>query len=464
VVAGSRDNLVLQPEARWAQVTFLVPVHESAPPLSVSPDLSPWRSAPVEFPVTNELDVAATDKDWRSRIIAAGARAMLYDERTSSAVTPPAELAAMTRGGGQRVTLTADHLEFLPTGITPGFGPGGILVVHAALRGSAPGTEASPRSAEPLPVRWLAAAIKDLARPPAGQPAGAARFVRDWGLSLYPDAGIMVAVNLAWPDSTSRALRPDPRADPSWDALLCWAWGLARGTVPSAGVLRAPVAPATPGQIVRLTNRIAVVDRSGIAIVSTTGSDADVNVGRVLSEFVPVFQSIYTDVFLLGYLETLVTAEVGARLDGLTDPASQPREFHAIELRARILHNRLWRTRITEWPWVNAMLSAFQEENGLVALLAQLNDNIRDYGDQIERNYQHGLNLIILLLSMLGFVGVIAGVFGSVAAFMTVFGTGHWGAIVGIIGASAGLLALTAAAALLLHNSAWRELAQYLRR
>ena len=43
--------------------------------------------------MTNELDVAATDKDWRSRIIAAGARAMLYDERTSSAVTPPAELA-----------------------------------------------------------------------------------------------------------------------------------------------------------------------------------------------------------------------------------------------------------------------------------------------------------------------------------------------------------------------------------
>ena len=57
----------------------------------------------------------------------------------------------------------------------------------------------------------------------------------------------------------------------------------------------------------------------------------------------------------------------------------------------RKLHSRIWRTRITEWPWVNTMLAAFQEENGLASLIGQLNDNIRDYGDQIERNLSTGL-------------------------------------------------------------------------
>jgi hypothetical protein len=417
-----------------------------------------WRESPAKFSVVNEPGVT-TDKNWRARLVAAGAQTTLYNERKSSAIMP-VELAGMTRRGGQRITLTASQLEFQPTGITPGFGPGGILVVHAEVSGTA----GKPHIAESLPVRWLASAIKDLARASAGQSAGAARFVGGWGLSLYPDTEILVAVNLTWRESTARALRPAPQQDPSWDAMLGWTWALARGTVPATGALRSPATPASPGRIVRLPNRIAVVDRAGIAIASTTGSDGDINIGRTLAEFIPVFQSIYTDVFLLGYLEVLVTVEVGARLDGLSDPARQPHEFHIIELRMRRLNNRFWRTRITEWPWVNIIFSAFQEENDLPALIAQLSDNIRDYGDQIERNFQHGLNLIILLLSVLGFLGVIAGIFGSVAAFMTIFGTGHWGAIVGIIGTSVGVLALAAGAVLLLRNWAWRELAQYMRR
>jgi hypothetical protein len=461
VDAGSGENLVLRPEATWAQVTFLVPVHESAP--SIAPGLPAWQCSPAEFSVVNEPG-ATTDRNWRAKIIAAGGRATLYEERRSSAILPPVELAGLTRSRGGRITLTAGHLEFLPTGIMPGFGPGGILVVHAELDSSASGTGATQHAADPLPVHWLASIVKDLARPPAGQPAGVTRFVSNWGLSLYPDAEILIAVNLAWQESTSQALRPTPEQNESWDALLTWAWGLARGTVPATGVLRTPVVPASPGRMVRLPDKIAVVDRSGIAIVSTEGSDGDVNIGRALSEFVPVFQSIYADVLLAGYLESLVTVEVAARLDALSDPASQPREFHSIELRMRKLHNRFWRTRITGWPWVNNIFSAFQEENNLPVLIAQLNDNIRDYGDQIERNFQHGLNLIVVLLGMLGFVGVMAGVFGSVAAFLTVFGTGHWGAIVGIIGTSFGVLSLTAGAALLLRNQAWRELAQYIRR
>jgi hypothetical protein len=457
----SGETLVLRPEASWAQVTFLVPVYEAVPP--VASRLPVWQESPAEFPVVNEPGVT-TDKNWRAKIIAAGAGTTLYEERKSSAIVPPVELAEMTRSSTQRVTLTTGHLEFQPTGITPGFGPGGILVVHAGLHGSVPGTAAKRRTAEPLPVRWLASVIKDLARASAGQSAGAARFVSDWGLSLYPGTEIVVAVNLTMKESTSRALSPAPEQGTSWNALLGWAWGLARGTVPATGMLRTSTMPASPGQIVRLPNRIAVVDRSGIAIVSTAGSDGDINIGRALAEFIPIFQSIYTDVFLLGYLEVLVTVEVGARLDGLSDPASQPHEFHLIELRMRRLHNRFWRTRMTEWPWVNSIFSAFQKENDLPSLIAQLSDNIRDYGDQIERNFQHGLSLIVLLLSVLGFVGVIAGIFGSVAAFMTVFGTGHWGAIVGIVGTSAGVLTLAGGAALLLRSRPWHELAQYMRR
>ena len=127
----------------------------------------------------------------------------------------------------------------------------------------------------------------------------------------------------------------------------------------------------------------------------------------------------------------------------------------------QLLNNRYWRARITDWPWLNQLLSSYQEENDLPAVVAQLIDNVRAYGDQIERSYQHGLNLIILLLSALGFVGVVAGLFGAVAAFMTVFGTGHWGAV---IGASAGALALVGGAMLILRQGTWRELSPCIRR
>jgi hypothetical protein len=130
----------------------------------------------------------------------------------------------------------------------------------------------------------------------------------------------------------------------------------------------------------------------------------------------------------------------------------------------RFLHNRYWRSRVSQWPWLTSALSSFREENGLPGLITQLNDNIRDFGDQVERGFQHGLNVIILLLSALGFLGVVAGIFGSVAAFMSVFGTGHWGAIVGIIGTSLGVVALSAGVAALFRNGAWRELIQYFQR
>jgi hypothetical protein len=458
--AGISAPLLLRPEASWAQVSFLVPVNETSP-TSVN-NFPLWQDSVSEFPVSNEAGVT-TDRLWRSRLVSAGVRAALYGQRQNTVLSPAAELGNLRHG--DRVTaLETGQLDFMPTGIAPGFGPGGILVVHAGLRDILSRPEHATNPGAPLPVRWFASVIKDLARPAAGQPAGIAKFLGDWGLSLYPDVEILLAVNLACPESTVRVLRPDPGTDASWDALLWWAWALARGTVPTGTMLRTPVAPATPGQIVRLPNRTAVVDRSGIAIVATAGTDSNPDISRALADFVCIFRSIYTDVFLLGYLELLVTVEVGARLDALADPAEQSREFHAIELRMRLLHSRFWRIQVTSWPWLNDILSSYQAENSLPALIAQLADNIRDFGDQIERNFQHGLNLIILLLSALGFVGVVAGVFGSVAAFMSVFGTGHWGAIVGIIGTSLGVLTLSGGAVLLLRNRAWRELAQYLRR
>ena len=252
-------------------------------------------------------------------------------------------------------------------------------------------------------------------------------------------------------------LRPDPQRDGTWDVLALWAWALARGTVPTAAMLREVSEPAGPGAP-SLPHRTATVDRSGMAIVTTAPVDSDANIARTMSEFVPVFQSVYCDVLLLGYLELLIATEVGARLDGLADPVRHPREFHEIELRMRFLHNRVWRTHISEWPWLNSALGAFREENGLPGLIAQLGENLRDYGDQVERSFQHGLNTVILLLSVLGFLGVVSGIFGSVAAFMSVFGTGHWGAIVGIIGTSVGVIALCGLAALLVRKGAWREI------
>jgi hypothetical protein len=243
-----------------------------------------------------------------------------------------------------------------------------------------------------------------------------------------------------------------------------WTWALARGTVPSASLLRATAPPETPGHTVPLPRRLAIVDRAGVAILATDATDTDPNVKRTLLDFVPVFRSLYTDVLTLGYLQLLVTAEVGARLDELDDPVERPAEFHRIETRMQLLHNRFWRARISTWPWLNHMLSAFQEENDLPTVISQLSHNVHDFGDQIERSYQHGLNLVVLLLSALGFVGVAAGVFGSVAAFMTVFGTGHWGAVAGIICTSAAVLALAGVATLLLRRGTWRELAPFLRR
>lgn len=361
---------------------------------------------------------------------------------------------------GRRAWLEAERLEFLPTGIRPGFGPGGILVVHAEMRGPGPAADTG------LPVRWLASAIKDLTRPSPGRGIGVGieAFITGWGLSLDPDTEITLAINVACPQSTLMALRPGPSQGEEWDALRLWAWALARGTVPTAAMLRDVTPPAGPGRSVPLPHRTAIVDRSGIAIIGTRPIDTDPNIEQILSDFVPVFQSIYTDILLLGYLELLVTVEVGARLDRMEDPVREPREFHEIELRMRFLHNRLWRSRISDWPWLTYALACFREENGLPDLISQLADNIRDFGDQIERGLQHGLNVIILLLSSLGLLGVIAGIFGSVAAFMSVFGTGHWGAIVGIIGTSAGVLALCGAAALLLRDGTWRELTQYVRR
>lgn len=464
------EKLLVRPEASWAQVTFLVPVREYLPTpapessRSPSPHLAGWQESVNDFPVGNEPGVV-TDQAWRSRLVASGAQGTLYSDRCHCVLAPPARLGALDRASGQQAALEATCLEFLPTGITPGFGPGGILIVHAELRDLA--TNGQPLDSQGrLPVRWLASIIKDLTRLPAGQQdaVGIARFVTSWGLSLHPGTNIVQAVNVACPESTIRVLRPDPKQDEAWDALTLWTWALARGTVPTAAMLREVSEPAGPGRAVPLPHRTATVDRSGIAVMSTRPVDSDPNIAKTLSDFVPIFQSVYCDVLLLGYLELLIAMEVGARLDRLDDPVQHPREFHDIELRMRFLHNRVWRTRVSEWPWLNSALSAFREENGLPGLIAQLSDNLRDFGDQIERGFQHGLNTIILLLSALGFLGAIAGIFGSVAAFMSVFGTGRWGAMVGIIGTSVGVIALCGLTALFLRNGAWRELTQYLRR
>lgn len=455
---NSGEDLLLRPEAAWAQVTLLVPVRESSPE-SGRPDAPKWRESVAEFPVRNEPGMH-TDRRWRCLHVAAGARATLYDQRRAAVLAAPAELGQLRRRDGRMVTLAAEQLEFLPTGIMPGFGPGGILIVHAEMLGS-PGAETPPGQ---LPVRWLASTIKELARPQFGELPGVSQLVSDWGLSLDPEPEILVAVNMAVAEAALQVLRHDPAPPPAWNALTYWAWSLARGTVPSAGMLRTAASPATPGQTVILPYRLAIIDRAGMAILATAPVGPDSNITRTLSDFVPVFQSLYTDVLALGCLQLLVAAEVGARLDTLDDPVDHPREFHGVETRMQLLHNRFWRARITEWPWLNHILSSFQEENDLPAVIGQLGDNVHDFGDQIERNYQHGLNLIVLLLGVLGFLGVIAGVFATVAAFMTVFGIGRWGATVGIAATSAGVLALIGGAVLVLRRGAWGELSRYVRR
>ena len=117
-------------------------------------------------------------------------------------------------------------------------------------------------------------------------------------------------------------------ASAPWDALARWMWALARGTVPSPRMLQAPAPPATPGRTILMPRRLAISDRAGMAILATGSTDADANIARSLSEFIPMFQSLYTDVFVLGYLQLLVTAEIGARLDELDDPVDHPWEFH----------------------------------------------------------------------------------------------------------------------------------------
>jgi hypothetical protein len=459
VHAGEDRNLLLEPEAAWAQVTLLIPVLESSPVAGGS-KVPEWRGSVAEFPVHDEPGMHA-DRGWRSIRIAAGARSPLYDQRRAAVLAVPAELGQLRRDG-RLVTLTAGQLEFLPTGIIKGFGPGGILIVHAEMHG--PSSAGLRLGEDRLPVKWLASVIKELARPPAGKLPGASQLVSGWGLSLDPEPEILVAVNLAVAEETLQVLRHDPAAAITWDSLTCWTWSLARGTVPSPRMLRAPASPATPGRTVVLPRRLAIVDRAGMAIMATDPVGSNPDITRILANFIPVFQSVYTDTLVLGFLQVLVTAEVGARLDALDDPVDQPRELHSIETRMRLLHNRFWRGRISEWPWLNQILRSFQEENDLPTLIGQLNDSVHDFGDQIERNYQHGLNLILLLLAGLGFVGVVAGVFSAIAAFMTVLGTGHWGAVVGIVATSAGVLALIGGTALFLRHGAGRALSPYMRR
>ena len=364
--AATDEKLLARPEASWAQVALLVPVREASPiPVPAQSSLLPtWQKSVSEFPVRNEPG-ANTDRVWRSQLIASRAQGILYDGRYHSVLTPPVALDWLESSSGPRVTLDATHLEFLSTGILPGFGPGGILVIHAEVKDSGAGP--APETEKRLPIRWLASAIKGLTRPPVdkGMAVGVAGFVVGWGLSLDPGTEIVLAVNVACPESTLRVLRPDPKHIDPWDALTLWTWALARGTVPTAAMLRDAPLPAGPGRAVILPHRTAIVDRSGLAIIGTRAVDTDANIEQTLSDFVPVFQSIYTDVLLLGYLELLVAIEVGARLDGIEDPVQHPREFHGIELRMRFLHNHIWRSRISDWPWLRGALSSFREENDI---------------------------------------------------------------------------------------------------
>lgn len=431
------ESLLRRPEASWVQIIFLVPVRDAKIPAAEIEYVEEhqglgWVDSVADFPVLNEPG-ARTDRAWRSRLLASGAVGTLYDGRRHVVLGAPVRLAGLD-GGEHPAALEVSQLEFLPTGIRPGFGPGGVLVVHAEVRagGTAVG-DLDPTCR--LPLRWLAGVVKDLARPAAGpgRAQGFAEFAGGWGFTLDPDPEIAMAVNLACPDATLRALRPVPDGPGGGSPLEVWAWALARGTVPTVTMLHGSVPPAGPARRVAMPHHTAVVDRSGVAVVGTMPVDTDRNIARTLAEFVPIFQSVYTDVLLLGYLELLVATEVGARLDGLDDPVRRPREFHEIELRMRFLHDRVWRNRISAWPWLRELLAAFREQNAMPETVSWLSGNIRDFGAQIDRGAQQRLNLVILVLSGLGLLGVVAGILGAVAAFMAVFGTGHWGAVVGIV-------------------------------
>lgn len=377
---------------RWAALIYEVVLGAAAP------ETPPWEPGPLRLPLPRAEGL--TDQRWRCNWMHERAREALYgDKRRWHRELDRHQHLPMTR-------LTPTAVEILRLSHRSGLGTNGLLIVHVA-----------PETDGVAFIANLRQCARDLSFPDRGQLRDELNALTPAGTMLAPDvrsATVLVFATHA-PETRLSLHSTWDSGDDTWAELDQWRWALAAASPPSKRLLEAPALPPTPGVLVRMPRREAQVLSHGVSILGTRRDTRAAAAADYDFDFVGT-ASIFLDVLLLGVAQRVRLAQLADAASSLEDPVAHPRRMRALQRDVRVFRNQIWWLEASTWKWPDSALRAYQNEHRMAEQLAQIVEEVRDFGAEVRAVADQRLGEFLGIVALIGIPAAAASILQAIHA------------------------------------------------
>lgn len=196
----------------------------------------------------------------------------------------------------------------------------------------------------------------------------------------------------------------EPLSDPDyaeWTPELQWLWLLASATPTEEYRPPPEYGQALLGSLVSLSaDWRALVLRDGAAFL---GSGPDIGpVYRLSSDPELHFRSIYLDSLLLGHVQRLQLSRIADDLAALGDPVRHPERLVQLEQELTTFRNVFWWQQLGPHWHGNELLAAYQRQQEIPELLAEVVDGLEDFSRQARTTAAQRTSALLGLLTIVG--------------------------------------------------------------
>jgi hypothetical protein len=405
----SERKLLFHPIIDQAAVTLLFPGLTSTRCMQLLS--AGWSEGPWAIPVQTSSGPMTTNGEWRKRQMDHRVHALLYTNRYSSEWDEALDLADLLHACGAtdfpRGRLAAESMELLCgpcVGAQPNKGEqrAAVLFLHLSV--------CTSNLSDLVEVLHL---LRSVTRADSDGTAAidVASHVTRGFVKAAESQPVNVVSFVAFEEESRQVLVEDGIT--TWSAFDEWSFALARVHPPTSESLLRPHAPALRCEEVQAPGRMLRVDRSGLSIVTRSAPRSAHAEERRAFDSVAT-RTIYADTLALGLIQAVGCRTLASTVDNLIDPVRDPRSFATCAQQFRVLRNRYWWQQCSPWQYPDLVLAAYEQLNGLDALMVRLREDIQDFASGVERAQTGVLNRVLLAIA---FVGLAAGGCGALLTY-----------------------------------------------
>lgn len=117
-------------------------------------------------------------------------------------------------------------------------------------------------------------------------------------------------------------------------------------------------------------------------------------------------RTVYTDVLMLGMLQSIAMSDFLNDLALLDDPAGSPRAVEELDARFSRIRNALWWQQVSQRGHANELLRLLGHQRRLPEIIAQTTAELEAYSRQTTLRSNRRLTLAVSVFTLLGLVGV----------------------------------------------------------